>query len=202
MKFLKIKIFFDSIFIYFPTLFAIIWTGQAIFNLITTGMLNSATQLLFFSNIHTITALTIPPFYIFLFYFTNSQNDISIRVVTAVTVISIGLHFNGIIWSVSNIILGSGTGTHLPFMYLTFLLLTFGFLYILNRFYNVIKINYKIMILTSVIFLLSLFLFIDSGFFQNWALYEQGLAPDPHNWQWVLEKTAAVYMWIGVVNFK
>jgi len=190
----------DFCLVWIPATFAILWIVQALFDLYITKMWIGATNLFLFSNVHTITVLAVCPLY--LYFFTNNKRNLSIpiRVVTAITVVSIGIFFNGFIWSLLNLYLGSGTGSITMLIHLISVSFISVILYNLNIKYGVIQIYHKFMLVTTILFLISLAVFINSGFFQNWALYEKGLILDPHNWQWVLEKTVAVYMWIGVTK--
>ena len=188
----------DLAFTIIPASLVILWLTQAIWTICTTGNWFGATNLFLFGNIHTVTMFAVCPLYLVLFFFFRTHLPIPIRVVTAVTVVSIGIHFNGVIWSTLNLLIGSRTG--MPQMNAIFLFLIFVVLFALHRKYYVVRINYRFMLIATGIFLISLALFIDSGFFYQWSLCEQGLAPDPHNWQWAIEKTIAVLMWIGIVN--
>ena len=188
----------DFTFTWVPVSLAILWLAQAIWTICTTGNWFGGTILFLFGSIHTVTVFAVCPLYLIVFFFFRTHLPIPIRVVTAVTIISIGIHFNGIIWATLNLLIGSHTG--MPQINVAFLFLIFVILFALHRTHYVVHIHYKFMLIATGIFLISLALFIDSGFFYRWGLFEAGLGPNPHNWQWILEKTIAVYMWIGIVN--
>jgi hypothetical protein len=190
----------DFGFTWIPISFAILWLGQAVWTICTTGDWFGGTTLFLFGSIHTVTVFAVCPLYLILFFFFNHERNlpIPVRVVTAVTIVAVGVFLNGVIWSTLNLLIGSHTG--MPQIAVAFFFIICVILFALHRIYHVVQIHYRFMLIVTGIFLISLVLFVDSGFFYRWALFEAGLVPNPHNWQWAIEKTIAVYMWIGIVR--
>lgn len=183
-----------------PVVFAILWLSQTFITIYNTGNWFGSTYLFIFGNIHSLTVISVCLLYIFLLILLNNHKmPIYIKVVAIVTFISLGLQFNGIIWSLLNLYIGSKTG--MPQLNFAFFFLTCVVLFGLHRKYNIVQIHYRTMLVGIGLFILSLAIFIDSGFFYQWALCEQGLAPDPHNWSWGLEQFVAVWMWLGIVKY-
>ena len=190
----------DFAFAWIPVSLAIIWTGQAVWSIYTTGNWFGGTVLFLFVGIHTVTVFSVGPLYLILFFFFNTHLPVPIRVVTAATIIAVGIFLNGIIWSTLNFFIGSHTG--MPQIEVSFFFIICVILFGLHRIYHVVHIHYRFMLIATGLFLISLALFIDSGFFYCWGLYEAGLGPNPHNWQWIIEKFAISYMWIGIVRMR
>jgi len=185
-----------------PVSLAILWLARATWTIYTTGDWFGGT-VLFYSlswGVHTATIFVVCPLYLILFFFFNTHLPVPIRVVTAVTIVAVGMFLNGIIWSTLNFFIGSQTG--MPQITVAFFFIICVILFGLHRIYHVVHIHYRFMLIATGIFLISLALFIDSGFFYRWGLYEAGLGPNPHNWQWIIEKFAISYMWIGIVRMR
>jgi len=197
---LKFRNFVDSCFVLTPMIFSFFWLFQALQTLFQTGNLFGATPLYLFGNVHTLTVISVCVFYLFLdFIFgTHQEMPAPIRVVTLVLFVSIGLQFNGYVWSVCNFYLGSHTGT--AALSLGYLAVVLSFLYAINRRYKVVEFHYRFMIVALIIFGISLILLLHSNFFQDWYLTENFGYPDPHNLQWGIEQFVAEWMWIGLVK--
>lgn len=190
----------DLTFTWLPVTFIFLWLGQTFLSIYNTGNWYGATRLFIFGYIHNLTTLSVCILYIILFAYFDGYRQIPVpmRVVTVVVFISFGIQFNGIVWSILNLFIGSRTG--MPQLNLAFFFLICVVLFWLHRTYEVVHIHYRTMLITTGLFFLSLALFLDSGFFYQWNLYEQGLASDPHNWQWGFEQFVGVWMWLGIVR--
>lgn len=199
---MKLQAFLDLGFTIAPIIFVKLWFAQTLLTVLSTNNWYGSTNLFLFGNIHSLTVISICFLYLILFiiFYKNTTIPVYMRVVIIATIISFGLQFNGIIWSTLNLYIGSKTG--MPQLNLAFTFLIGVVLFGLHRVYNIIHIHHRTMLILVGLFLISIALYIDSGFFYQWNLCEQGLAPDPHNWQWGLEQFIGVWLWVGIIKFE
>ena len=192
--------YLNFLFFWVPIVFSVFWLFQSIQTLVMTGNWFGSTSLFIFGNIHTLSVISVCVLFLVLSVEFDIYHTVPIpmRVVAIVLFISLGLQFNGIVWSSLNLYIGSQTGS--PILNVAFFITLATFLAVLNSRYEVIQIHKRFMFIASLLFLVSLYLFVQSGFFEQWALCEQGLAPDPHNWSWGLEQFVAVWLWVGIIK--
>ena len=195
-----IQHYFDILFLGIPILFCAIWLTQSFITIWATKNLYSGVNLFLFNNVHVVTVISVCIFYLLLFLTLDDKGiPIPMCVVTITLFISLGLSFNGIVWSTLNLFIGSRTG--LPLLSIVSFVVILSFLLVLNRKYGVIQIHGTFLGIAIFLFIVTLMAFIQSGFFEAWRINElTGLVPDPHNWQWAIEQFVAVWMWFGIVK--
>jgi len=198
----RINDILNFIFTWFPLSLCILWLGQSSYTIIITKNWFGSTHLFLFGNIHSLTVISVTILYILLNFTFDVYHTVPLpmRVVSIALFISLGLQFNGIVWSVCNLYFGSGTS--IPLLNIGFFAVMLSLLYSINRRYEIVELHYRFLIVSILFFWVSLFLFLYSGFFYNWYLTEVYGAPDPHNWQWGLEQFVGVWLWAGIARTK
>ncbi len=193
--------YLDVLLCYIPLTFSIIGFLLSIFTILTTHNLFGSTYLPLLGNTHSLTVLSISLFYPIVFLFTNKIGlPVPIRVMTVVVFMSIGLYFNGVIWSFLNLFIGSKTGN--PLLNLDYLMVVFLILFFINRKYDVVDFHKKTLLILLPFYFLSIVLLVNSNFFYQWSLTEQfpGLYPDPHNLAWGLEQFFGLWFVLGFIR--
>lgn len=174
-------------------LFASVWLVQSIYIIVSTDIF--AVVRLFPLNIamHATSALSVSLIYIINYFFFRTFLPGHLRVVRAMLFTVVGAIFYDLVWSISNIVIND---------YGSFLLPLVSFTIVLSYIIIFDKKNFKILdvdlvkiLFVTVIYGVTFTLFIFSGFFQQFALYELGLATDPHGWVWLLHKTVTLWIW-------
>jgi len=169
----RIRRTLDFLFVWTPRIFCAIWLFQSFLTLTETRNAFGGTQLFLFNNVRTLTAISVCVLYLLLDFSVDVfyHVPIPLRVVSIVLIISLGLQFNGIVWSALNLYIGSHTGTVL--LSLGYLAVTISFLLALHRRYDILELNRRFMLIATLIFVISVVLLVQSSFFQNWYLHEK-----------------------------
>ena len=193
----NIKMGIDFILPKVLVIFASIWFIQSLYAIIISGPFSVIHLLLVNLPMHVTTGLNLTAVYLVNHFFFRTFMPGHERVTRAVLFTMAGVFFYDFVWSASSILINGYGSFLLP---LTSFLAVLGFMYIVNKKSFIINLNWKYIILAGMIYLISLVVFINSGFFQQFALWEQGLATDPHSWEWLFNKTASLWMWMAIAN--
>jgi len=196
----KSFVFLDLAFFYIPLILIIVWLGQTFSTIFSTQNLLGSTPLFLFGHIHNLTTITISFTYLFLLFFTNSFLPTYIKTVSNITLIAFSIAVRAFIWSILNLYIGSQTGIVTPIFNFIVIEIFLIILYYFHKKYTILQIHKKFLLITTIVSILSIYFFITSNFFHSWALYEKGLSPDPHNWQWAFQQLSLTLMWLGIVK--
>lgn len=194
----KIRQYIDRVlsisFLFVTTL----WLIQSICTLIVTGDPFVPVHLwIVGAPMHVTTALSINAIYIINYLFFRTFLPGHLRVVRALLFTILSVVFYDLVWSICCIAINSYGSFILP---LTSTSIVIAYLLILNKQSFLLTFKWKFIIPAVVIYLITLAIFINSGFFQQFALMEQGLGPDPHGWEWLLNKTVTLWMWFSIAQ--
>ena len=192
----KTQIYIDKLLSFGSVIFFLWWIIQSIHALITTMNLFCAVHLwfgFFTISMHATTALSISTLYLFHFFLFRTFLPGHFRVLKSALFTCIGIFFYDTVWSTCNFIINGYGSFLLP---MTSTIATFYFLWLANKEYRIIHINKYAFSIMLIIYILTLIWLLSSGYFQIWALYEKGLAPDPHSYPWLINKVVCLWMWV------
>ncbi len=176
--------------------FAFLWLTQAIFTIWIDQSLFTAMRLWLINlPMHTTTALNLTAIFLFSYYFFRTHLPGHQRALRAVLFTTIGVFFYDFIWSLCSITINGYGSFILPLVSFAIVL---AYIVIMNRQTKIIKFNPNFIAPAIICFLITFGILVTSGFFQQFALYEQGLAIDPHGWEWLLNKTVVLWMWLSI----
>lgn len=182
-----------------PTIFMIfasIWLIQSVYTLVASQDLFSA-MYLWLVNIpmHATTALNLTVLYLVNYIFFRTFLPGHFRVMRAILFTTIGVFFYDLIWSILCITINGYGSFTIPLVSFAIVLV---YILIINRnkHTKLLNLNWKRLVPTIIIFLITVTAFVLSGFFQQFALYEQGFTTDPHSWEWLVNKTVTLWMWM------
>jgi hypothetical protein len=176
--------------------FAFLWLSQSILAITFAVNWNTPVTLwLTPITMHATTSLNLTIIYIINYLLFRTFRFGHERVVRALLFTVFAVVFYDTIWATCNFLV-NGSGSFILPLVSTFIIIFY--LYITHKKTKILSFNLKFLIPTILIYLFSLYIFLSSGFFQNWGLYEQGLASDPTNWQWLLKKTITLWMWLAI----
>lgn len=188
----SIDIILSAIFI----LFAMLWLAQSIYTIIITQNLFSAMHLWIVGlPMHVTTSLNLTTIYLINYFFFRTFLPGHMRVVRALLFTVIGVVFYDLIWSILSLTI-NGSGSFL--IPLASTAVVAAYILIINRQTQILDLNWKLIVPIVIIYLITLALFVSSGFFQQMALYDQGIGSDPNSWVWLLNKTVTLWMFISL----
>lgn len=192
----RIRRYFDIV---IPIIFAslaILWLIQAIYTIIISQNFFSAMHLWIVGfPMHVTTALNLTAIYLVNFFFFRTFLLGHQRVVRALLFTALGFISYDLFWSACCVAI-NGYGSFLIPLVSTIVIIEF--LVIMHKQKPVFNFNWKIIVPTLLIYFITVAILLFSGFFQQYALYEQGLALDPHGWEWFLNKTVTLWMWFSI----
>lgn len=194
---LKIKIerYIDIILPAVFMVFALLWLAQSVITIVMTQSLFSPITLwLTPLTMHVSTSLSCVLVYIVGFHFYRTFQFGHERVVRALMFTVLGVVFYDTIWAMMNYAF-NGVGSFVLPLISTFVVAFY--LWLTHRQKKILVISLNRVALVSCVYLLSLILLLQSGFFEQWGLYELGLAVDPTGWEWLINKTIALWMWMA-----
>jgi len=176
---------------------ALLWLCQAIFQLASTGTPFSAMHLLIVGlPMHTSTALNLCALYLVSYFVFRTFMPGVFRVVRAMLFVVLGVLFYDMMWSFFSIVLTGHGSLVLP---LVSTVIISVYILLFNRTQQrILRFRCRYVIPAMFLYALTLYIFVQSGFFQQFALMEQGLQIDPHGWEWLLHKTVALWMWLSI----
>ncbi len=197
---------------YIPLCFLLLWSVQVLIGMITINPYGSYVISFVPSissgswtlgrHIRGFTLLSVTIAYIIVYYLTSYLRPI-LRTTCSVLVPFVGLiHYE--FWWHTGLQFTMGIWPGETRFWRAFAICLLMSLYYVNRYY--IKIldlsRNRILMLACVYttFILSLIAVMKSGFYQQFLLWCNGTAPDPHNWLWALNKTIGVVMWITIIR--
>lgn len=188
-----IDLFLPTIFMFF----AMLWLIQSIYTLIITANPFSAIHLwLIGFPMHISTSLNLCAIYLVNYLFFRTFLPGTFRVVRALLFTTLGVFFYDLIWSICNITINGYGSLLLPLV--STLVVAIYFIIFHYKQNRILGFNWKFIVPMVVIYLITLYLFVTSGFFQQFALMEKGLTTDPHGWEWLFNKTVTLWMWFGI----
>ena len=191
-----IDFFLPKIFVFFTG----IWLIQSIYAIVMVDPFSAIHLWIVELPIHAITSLNFMLLYLVNHFFFRTFMPGHIRVVRAVLFTMVGIFFYDFAWSVCCVTINGYGSFLLP---LTSFIATLGFIYIINKQSFIIRLNWRYIIPAIAVYLVSLIIFINSGFFQQLALWEQMLwehGLDPHGWEWAFNKAVALWIWMSIAN--
>jgi len=176
--------------------FAVIWFWQSIITMIYTGTPFAVIHLWIAGlTMHTSTSLNLTAIYIVSYLFYRTFFFGHERVVRALLFTSLGVLFYDTIWSICNYTINSTGSFIIP---LTSTIIVISYLIILNKQKKILDLNWKRIIPITILYIISLYIFITSGFFQQMELYNQFGGTDPNSWIWLFNKTISLWMWLAI----
>jgi hypothetical protein len=174
--------------------FALLWLAQSIITIMLAGSFFTPIHLwLTPITMHVTTSLNCTLIYLISYHFYRTFQFGHERVVRALLFTVFGVIFYDLVWATSNYVIDGSGSFILP---LASTVVIAFYIWLINRQKKILDLNWKHIVPVVLFYILTLAIFISSGFFQQWGLYEQGLAVDPTGWQWLLNKTVALWMWI------
>jgi hypothetical protein len=193
----KIRQYIDLILPAVFIFFAVLWLLQSVYTIILTQSFFSPMWLLIVGfPMHVTTALNLTVLYLVNFFFFRTFLPGHERVVRALLFTTIGVFFYDLMWSICCIII-NGYGSFLIPLVSTSVII--AYMLIMNKRVRILKWNKKLIILAFAMYSITLAIFIFSGFFQQMALWDQGVVmPDPNGWEWALNKTVTSWMWMSI----
>lgn len=192
----KIERIIDTVLPVFFMVFALLWFGQSIFTIVMSqSVFVPITLWPTPITMHVSTALSCCLIYMIGFHFYRTFQFGHERVVRALMFTVLGVVFYDTVWAALNYAFNGSGSFILPGV--STLIIVF-YLFILHRQKRILVFKLNRIALISCVYLLSLILLLHSGFFEQWGLYEQGLAVDPTGWEWLVNKTVALWMWMAV----
>jgi len=142
---------------------------------------------------HATSALSVSLIYIINYFFFRTFLPGHLRVVRAMLFTVVGAIFYDLVWSISNIVINDYGSFLLPLVSFTIVL---SYIIIFDKKnFKILNVDLVKILFVTVVYSITFALFIFSGFFQQFALYELGLATDPHGWVWLLHKTVTLWIW-------
>lgn len=186
----QIDFFLPIIFMFF----AILWFVQSIYTLIAIANPFSAIHLLLIGfPMHLSTSLNLCAIYLVNYLFFRTFLLGHLRVIRALLFTTLVVFFYDLVWSICNITINGYGSFILP---LVSTLIVVMYLVIFHKKQNkILSFHWRIVVPLIALYATTLIIFVHSGFFQQFALMEKGLATDPHSWQWLLNKTVTLWMW-------
>lgn len=177
--------------------FAVLWFIQSIYTIIITQSFFSAIHLWILGfPMHVTTALNLTLIYLINFFFFRTFLPGHQRVTRALLFTALGFVSYDLFWSLCCVTLNGYGSFILP---LVSMAVVIEFIVIIHKKQTLIlNFNWKVILPTITIFFITVAILLLSGFFQQFALMEQGLATDPHSWEWLLNKTVTLWMWFSV----
>lgn len=177
--------------------FAVLWFIQSIYTIIITQSFFSAIHLWILGfPMHVTTALNLTLIYLINFFFFRTFLPGHQRVTRALLFAALGFVSYDLFWSLCCVTLNGYGSFILP---LVSMAVVIEFIVIIHKKQTLIlNFNWKVILPTITIFFITVAILLLSGFFQQFALMEQGLATDPHSWEWLLNKTVTLWMWFSV----
>ena len=190
----KIEQYIDLILPIIFVSFAFLWFVQSILTIIFAGSIFAVIHLwLTPITMHVTTSLNCTLIYIIGYLFYRTFQFGHERVVRALIFTVLGVVFYDMIWSISYFIINGSGSFILP---LTSTIVVIFYIWILNKQKRILNLNWKRIVPVIILYLITLAIFINSGFFQQMVLYNQGIGSDPNGWIWLLNKTIALWMWM------
>lgn len=191
----------DVLLTYVPFALSAIWLGQVILTLPTEGLFGGAWLFPFHDKIHNITTLVLISLYSYT-YLNLNYLPARARVPASIGFVLLPMTANGIIWNTCDHFIRGGSNALLPASYF---FVTVVMMYIINQkishpFRKVFELNWRMLIILFPLFILSLYIFISSGFFTRYDLMLKGLHSDPHGWEWGVEQIFAYWVWISILR--
>jgi len=181
------------------TFFAAMWLVQSMQTIILSGNIFSVMRLWFIGlPMHSTTALNLTAIFLVSYVFYRTFQLGHQRVVRALLFTTLGVFFYDLIWSICNITINGYGSYYIPFVSFV---ITFAYILLIHKQTRILTFKLKYIIPVAIIYIVSLTIFIYSGFFQQFALYECGLATDPHGWAWLFNKTVTLWMWLTIALY-
>ena len=180
--------------------FAYLWCAQSIVTMIIAQSIFSPVHLLFTPiTMHATTALNCTLIYLVSYHFYRTFQFGHQRVVRALLFTFVGVIFYDAVWASFNFQINNAAFPLLPWTSFAAIIV---FMYLINKQQKIVTFDLKRTLLIVGLYALSLYLFaFQSHFFQMWGMYERGLLGDPTSYEWLFNKTVALWMWL-VFAFK
>lgn len=181
-----------------PNILAIIavsWLCLAIGNIMVDRSFFSATTLYPLNlTMHSLTVVSLTLLFIVNILFYRTFLPGHLRALRACLFTVVGIFFYDFVWSSFNFII-NGTGS--LFVPLLSFLVVVAFMYFIDKKQTrILRFKVEFFAIVFLVYVVSLLVFVLSGFFVEWGLYEAGLANDPTGFVWFVNKTVALWMWM------
>jgi hypothetical protein len=179
--------------------FAFLWLAQSILTIVLANSIFTPIHLWFTPiTMHVTTSLNCTLIYIISYLFYRTFFFGHERVVRTLLFMVLGVVFYDAIWSICYFVINGSGSFILPLVSTCVIVF---YILILNKQKKIVDLNWKRIVPVALLYLVTLGIFINSGFFQQMALYNQGIGLDPNGWVWLVNKTVALWMWF-VVAFR
>lgn len=176
--------------------FGFLWLIQSAMTIFSAGTFFVAVHLWIVGfSMHAVTALNLSALFLVNFFFFRTFMPGHQRVVRALLFTLVGVFFYDAIWSMSDVLITGSGSFILP---LASFLVVLLFMVINDRQQKILRFNLMYILPIVYVYVVTLAIFVWSGFFQEWSLYQQGVATDPTSWPWLLNKTVALWMWLVI----
>lgn len=190
----KIERYIDLILPIIFLIFAFLWLAQSIIIIIFAHTIFTIIHLwLTPITMHVTTSLNCTLIYIIGYLYYRTFQFGHERVVRALLFTVLGVVFYDTTWSICYYVL-NGSGSFIIPLASTFVVIFY--IWLLNKQKRIVDLNWKRIVPIAVVYCITLGIFINSGFFHQMMLYNQGIGLDPNGWIWLLNKTVALWMWL------
>jgi len=192
----------DLLFVCTPFIFSAIWLVQTFIALPEEGILGGTWLFPMRDKIHNITTFVLVSLYTYAYLNLNKLPP-PVRVVSSIGFVMIPMTLNGVIWNTFDHYIRGGANALLPASYFVVIavIMLIVNMRIEHPYRKIFNIHWKLLAILFPIFIISLYIFVASGFFINYDLMLRGLYNyDPHGWEWGFEQVMAYWAWIAVLR--